>query len=127
MTAPSSHDAPLSPAESRAVLTIDPRRQFGRVCVEGTRVPADAIAKNVAAGDGVDRVADDYQITREQVLLCCLWYSWECLSIRRNFERKVAKAWDKWADEALYVLGGHKPGPLADPPEIDGQGASDEA
>lgn len=104
----------------RPVLTIDPRRQFGDVCIDSGRVPASVVARCVVAGDSVDSVAEGYAITREQVLVACWWYGDICSHARRplKIERKVAVAWGCWLDEALHVLGGHKDGPLADPPEI---------
>ncbi len=102
----------------RPVLVIDPRIQFGQVCIARTRVPADAVAGCVSAGDSVDAVASDYQVSRDEVLLACLWYGWSCQNSRHVWDRKVAAAWEEWLDEAVSVLGGHKPGPLRDPPNV---------
>lgn len=105
------------------ILTIDPRRQFGRVCIGGTRVPADVVAQCVAAGDSVDATADNYGVTRDQVLLACWWYAEE-VSARSKLGKSIKDAWigdhgdDSWANRALWVLGGHGSGPLEDPPEV---------
>jgi uncharacterized protein (DUF433 family) len=105
----------------RPVLTIDLRRQFGRVCVAGTRITAETIGGMVAAGDTVDQLVDAYSITRDDVLLCAWWYGIDCLGSRRKWERKVAAAaaWEDWLIEAEFVMGRHKAGPLGDPPEVE--------
>lgn len=108
---------------SDPVLTIDPKRQFGRVCIEGTRVPAEVVAQCVAAGDSVDETADDYGITRDQVLLACWWYATSGAG-RSKFDRAIRAAWigedleASWTTRAAMVLGGHASGPLEDPPEV---------
>lgn len=105
------------------VLTIDPRRQFGRVCIEGTRVPAESVAACVAGGDSVDETADNYNVTRDQVLLACWWYAWN-VEGRGKFAKAIRAAWNgedyetSWTTRAIRVLGGHEPGPLEDPPEV---------
>lgn len=105
------------------ILTIDPKRQFGRVCIEGTRVPAEVVGEAVAGGDSVDDVARDYDVTREQVLLACWWYA-VYVEGHGKFTKAVRAAWlggdyeASWATRALRVLGGHDPGPLEDPPEV---------
>ena len=106
------------------VLTIDPSRQFGRVCIEGSRIPAEVIAENVAAGDSVDEVAEGYAITRDQVLLAC-WWQVEVERMRRS-RSKSAKAllaaWGPWADnvENFKALARWRDaeGECPDPPEI---------
>lgn len=113
----------LTPEEKvrlRPILVIDPGIQFGRVCVEHTRVPADVVAECVAAGESVDFVADSYQLDRDDVLLCCFWFARECAGGRRKLQRQIIEAWSEWAEEALMIMGGHKPGPLGDPPSLDG-------
>lgn len=107
----------------RPVLTIDPALQFGRVCVENTRIPAESIAECVAAGDSVDEVAADYAITREHVLLAC-WWEVQVERARRSQSkrsRKLLEAWGEWADEhVIPCLGGWDGhGPCEDPPPVD--------
>lgn len=110
----------------RPVLTIDPGMQFGAVCMAGTRVPADSVAGSVAAGDSVDAVAEDYGVTREEVLVACWWHvtDGEAARSRAKWALSVRRAWGdgrlagSWAHNAAMILGGHRPGPLADPPDV---------
>lgn len=85
-------------------LTIDPGRQFGRVCVNGTRIPATIIAENVRAGDDMGSLVSDYGISRTDVLLCCWWWVDEGHLGQRRGNRKVK--WHLWADRAHSALGG---------------------
>lgn len=111
---------PTSMVLERPVLTIDPRRQFGRVCVGGSRIPAETLGEMVAAGDSVDELAEAYEVTRDEVLLACLWYQWDCETMRAKRQQRTAKAWREWALVASRVLGGWEPGPLTDPPDLKG-------
>lgn len=101
------------------LLTIDLRRQFGRPCIAGTRIPADSIAWSVWA-DGLDVTMDGYGVTRVQALVACWWLVQALqeprLRLRRD-ERALVAHWGEWAVEALTVLGGHREGPCPDPPE----------
>ena len=49
-------------------ITIDPKVQFGKPVIAGTRVPVEVIVGHVAAGDQIDKVAKEYRITHEDVL-----------------------------------------------------------
>jgi uncharacterized protein (DUF433 family) len=53
-------DAPKS-------IVIDPRRAFGRPVVAGTSVPAADIRARFDAGDGVDELARDYDVSSELI------------------------------------------------------------
>ncbi len=48
-------------------ITMDPSVRFGKPCVAGTRVDVATIVAAIAAGETVDSVAGDYQLTIEQV------------------------------------------------------------
>lgn len=100
-------------------LLIHPGYQFGAVCCGTTRTPAMAVAGCVFAGDNVDQVADDYGLTRLQVLTACWWLVDDAQRQHRPSasERRVIEAWGHWFDMASRILGGHQPGPLNDPPE----------
>lgn len=101
---------------SEPVLTIDPRRQFGQVCIAGTRTPAESVAGCVWA-EGIEQAMVDYGVTREQALLACWWWVQDARLYRRKFERQVVEAWGEWADdEALQHLGGHLKEPCPEPP-----------
>lgn len=49
-------------------ITVDPNVQFGKPVIAGTRVPVEVIVGHMAAGDTVEQVLDQYNLTREQVL-----------------------------------------------------------
>lgn len=49
-------------------IDMDPRRRFGKPCIAGTRVDVATIVGAVAAGESVERVAEEYALDREQVL-----------------------------------------------------------
>jgi uncharacterized protein (DUF433 family) len=53
-------DAPKS-------IVIDPRRAFGRPVVAGTCVPAADIRARFHAGDGVDELARDHDLSTELI------------------------------------------------------------
>lgn len=56
---------------TRPHLTIDPAVRCGAPNVRG--ISAEAIADMVTAGESLDRVAADYDLTRHEVLLACWW------------------------------------------------------
>lgn len=97
-------------------LTIDPARQFGRVCITGTRVPAESVAWSMWAEndpdessgchDGAAGTADDYGVTRNEVLLATAWFVHEghLATIRGKRARKAK--WEAWALHAWSVFGG---------------------
>lgn len=49
-------------------ITVDPEVQFGKPVIVGTRVPVEVIVGHIAAGDAVEAVMQQYELTREQVL-----------------------------------------------------------
>lgn len=49
-------------------IVANPRIRSGKPVIEGTRVPVDVLVGAVAAGMAVDRVADEYGVTRKDVL-----------------------------------------------------------
>ncbi len=106
-------------------LIIDPCVQFGDVCIEGTRTPAAVIAGCVFAGDGVAATAKAYGITREEVLLCCAWRTFDAARIspsRRNrHERAMVERWEKWATQAYLALAGWPTVPAPNDPPRKGE------
>jgi uncharacterized protein (DUF433 family) len=48
-------------------ITMDPGVRFGKPCIAGTRVDVATIVGAIAAGETVDSVARDYQLTTDQV------------------------------------------------------------
>lgn len=49
-------------------IIVDPRIRSGRPVIEGTRVPVEVVVGHVGAGMSVEAVAEEYGITREDVL-----------------------------------------------------------
>ncbi len=49
-------------------IVVDPTIRSGRPVIEGTRVPVDVLVGHIAAGMTVDAVADEYGISRDDVL-----------------------------------------------------------
>ena len=61
-----------SPDEPKTV-EIDPTRGFGRLVVAGTGIPTEAIGDRFRAGDSVDHLADDYELSRDQIEAALRW------------------------------------------------------
>lgn len=49
-------------------IVLDPKIRFGRPVIEGTRIPIEVLVGGVAAGMSVDDVAEEYGVTRRDVL-----------------------------------------------------------
>lgn len=49
-------------------IVADERVRFGKPVIEGTRVPVDVVLGKLAAGMTTDAVAEEYGLTREDVL-----------------------------------------------------------
>jgi uncharacterized protein (DUF433 family) len=49
-------------------ISMDPSVRFGKPCIVGTRVDIATVVGAIAAGETIDQVQEDYQLTREQVL-----------------------------------------------------------
>jgi uncharacterized protein (DUF433 family) len=54
-----------------APVIIDPRFGWGAPVVEATKVPVDAVVDLWLAGESIDDVAYEYDMTREQVEAIC--------------------------------------------------------
>lgn len=48
-------------------ITMNPDVRFGKPCIAGTRMDVATVVGLVAAGETVETVADEYQLTIEQV------------------------------------------------------------
>lgn len=98
-----------------------PQRMSGQPTIGDTRLDVDCVAGRVAAGEPVKSVAEDYEITDEQVRLACWWLA----SYDRGRERwkvEARKAWRDWAEKwhshiwsTMYAVDPH-PG---DPPKVE--------
>jgi uncharacterized protein (DUF433 family) len=49
-------------------IVVDEGIRGGRPVIQGTRVPVDVLLGQLAAGLSVDEVADEYHVTRDDVL-----------------------------------------------------------
>jgi uncharacterized protein (DUF433 family) len=67
--------------------------RFGRPHIRG--ISTDAIAGMVVAGESFETVADEYGLSRREVILAC-WYEGDQGSYR--------KRWRQWADQVYYLL-----------------------
>lgn len=48
-------------------ITADPQVCFGKAVIEGTRVPVEAVVGQIAAGLSPEQVAEEYEISVEDV------------------------------------------------------------
>jgi uncharacterized protein (DUF433 family) len=49
-------------------ITMDSEIRFGKPCIKGTRIDVATIIGRLAAGDKVEDIQEDYQLTRDQVM-----------------------------------------------------------
>lgn len=49
-------------------IVVDEKVRFGRPVVQGTRVPVDLVLGKLASGMSSGEVAEEYELTREDVL-----------------------------------------------------------
>lgn len=100
-----------APAEPRRPhVSVDPQMRSGRPCVNGTRIPAEALAGYVAAGDDVGFVAEQYNLTREAVLVAC-WYQ------ATYGKGRWRKRWGEWAEDSHSAMWHGLWADVDDPPE----------
>ncbi len=48
-------------------ITVDEQVRFGRPVIQGTRVPVELVVDKLAGGMTVEEVAEEYELTREDV------------------------------------------------------------
>lgn len=49
-------------------ITVDPSVRFGKPCLAGTRLDVATVLGALASGESFDAIAEDYRITRQQIL-----------------------------------------------------------
>jgi uncharacterized protein (DUF433 family) len=49
-------------------ISMDPAIRFGKPCIIGTRIDVATVLGRFAAGDTIEQIQADYQLTREQVM-----------------------------------------------------------
>jgi len=58
----------MAASELAPGIVVDPAVRLGRPVIRGTRVPVDVVVGQLAAGLSADQVAEEYRITRDDVL-----------------------------------------------------------
>ena len=49
-------------------ITMYPAIRFGKPCIKGARIDVATVLGRFAAGDKVEEIQEDYQLTRDQVM-----------------------------------------------------------
>ena len=49
-------------------ITMDSEVRFGKPCIKGTRIDVATVLGRFAAGDKIEDIQEDYQLTRDQVV-----------------------------------------------------------
>lgn len=68
-------------------VTVDPKVQFGKPVIAGTRVPVEVVVGHIAGGDMIETVMRAYKLEREQVL-SALQYAAKIVAEERVFAPK---------------------------------------
>lgn len=101
------------------IISCDPRVQWGRACVAGTRIPAETLAEMHWAGDSVAFLVEFWgEIGRLDVLWSCVWWvncgdRWRTVPYTERRTR-----WTMWSDHAQAVLASEHTSGLCDPDEF---------
>lgn len=51
-------------------IVVDETVRFGKPVIKGTRVAVTTVLGHLAAGDTAESIAEEYQLTKEDVLAC---------------------------------------------------------
>ena len=49
-------------------ITMDPAVRFGKPCLKGTRIDVATVLGRFAAGEKIEDIEDDYQLSRDQIM-----------------------------------------------------------
>ncbi|MBC7098059.1 DUF433 domain-containing protein [Candidatus Bipolaricaulota bacterium] len=49
-------------------IIVDPRVCFGKPVIKGTRVPVEIVLGKLAGGTSIEKIMEEYDLSREQVL-----------------------------------------------------------
>lgn len=90
----------------RPAVTVQPGVNFGHPMVGGC--PVETVAGRVWAGDSVNDTAEDFGLSREQVLLACWYYA-------RWYAVAYSDRWTAWAGAAEDALAARRD--FTDPPK----------
>jgi uncharacterized protein (DUF433 family) len=97
--------------DARPHVRVDPAQRFGQPAVKG--ISCEAIGGMLLAGEDVATVADDYDLTRADVLVAA-WYQ------GMYGTRQYRRAWKGWAEQAGQAMWDTRTvdyGQIPDPPE----------
>ena len=59
----------------RSVLTVEPGKRGGKVCIRSLRIPVADIFGYLAAGMSHEQILSDFPVLRETDILACLAYT----------------------------------------------------
>lgn len=103
-------------SDQRARVSADPAVQFGRPCIDGTRIPAENIAELVAAGETVEGVCEDFNLTRAQVLVACWYYTRHGVGDGFGLRTKLRAAWGPWLADTHRQFAAREHDAIPNPP-----------
>jgi uncharacterized protein (DUF433 family) len=95
----------------RPFVAVDPAMRFGRPTVNNTRLSVEAATEHVWAGGSVGEVAEEFDVTRQDVLVAC-WYA------GKYGTKAWRRRWGKWADVVHDELW-HSRYDVPDPPDLN--------
>jgi uncharacterized protein (DUF433 family) len=72
-------------------IVVDERVRFGRPVIEGSRVPVDVVLGKLATGMTAEAVADEYGLTREDVLAALAYAAHTLAAEEVRAGREVAR------------------------------------
>lgn len=81
----------------RPFVSIDPAMRFGRPCLNHTRIPVEVVADHFLAGDPIDRICADYQLSRGDILIAC-WY------LGQYGDVEYRDRWSAWSSHVAETL-----------------------
>jgi len=72
-------------------ITMDSEIRFGKPCIKGTRIDVATIFGRFAAGDKVEDIQEDCQLTRDQIMAAIAAERRQTI-LRQTVERKILLA-----------------------------------
>jgi uncharacterized protein (DUF433 family) len=99
---------------TRPHVTVDPAQNFGEPTING--VPVATLTGMIWAGDSVDFVAEDFDLTRPQVLVACWFQTRHGRFGRSRDDVAWKRAWKPWLDDNEEQFWHSRHGEIPDPP-----------
>lgn len=103
----------MTPADSPRVL-VDPAMRFGRPHVKG--IPVDAIVEQLSVGGSVDAVAQEFDLTRADVLVAAWYIGLFGLPESPRIWRRALREWARDAGQAMWNTSECDYAAIPDPP-----------